>query len=715
METVVEQPPTGEGRQFSHYRIGGTLGEGGFGRVHLAWDERLAREVAIKFAVRDESGQRGLRYEAQRLAAQAHRAFVAVYALEEHAGQLALVMERIHGNTLAHALDRAGALPAERVLRLGTAVAEALAVAHHHGWAHGDLKPSNVMLTECGDVRILDFGAAAAIDPEQTVTTVSAQGVAGTLAYLAPERLLGARAGASGDIYALGLVLYEALKGVRDFEVDAAWGGLHRRLHGSAAGRRLPRSMDAALADLIERMTRRHAQDRPRSMSEVHRRLVKAQEQQRERGRKRADHRAVLGLIVMFGLFVMFVHDRDMRRTASLTGAEHTAGISDPVARAEQLLGEFDTSGAVAEAVALLEGRLAADPHDAGAAALLAIGYCLRYAGDERDEVWLKRARQAAEQAEREEPQQALVQAARGWVEEYLNNKAGAEGHYLRARRLDPDDRHALLGLARLYSQSDRAALAQRVLTDAMRRHPGDRGFVDTQGTLLYQQGDLAGAEQAFRRSILLKPSGVQAYVSLSGVLLRANRIDDGLHVLQQGLRHGSNGRLYGNLGTLLYMRGDYAEAATAFERALSDAKGSPNDYLKWANLGDTLRWLPGREAQAHAAHLRALQMVDTLLQRSPDSATLQSRSAVYAARLGQASLARQRIEAALGRGSNSADLQFRAALVAELGGARETALTHLQDAIARGYPTHMIASEPDLLALRRDRRYHRMLTGKPE
>ncbi|XMM86592.1 tetratricopeptide repeat protein [Stenotrophomonas maltophilia] len=307
------------------------------------------------------------------------------------------------------------------------------------------------------------------------------------------------------------------------------------------------------------------------------------------------------------------------------------------------------------------------------------------------------------------------MQAARGWVEEYLNNKADAEAHYLRARMLDPSDRHALLGLARLYAQSGRAGQAQQVLADAMRQLPADRSFVDTQGTLLYQQGDLAGAERAFRRSILLKPSGVQAYVSLSGVLLRANRLDEALHVLQQGLRQGSNGRLYGNLGTLLYMRGDYAEAATAFERALSDAKGSPNDYLKWANLGDTLRWLPGREAQAHAAHQRALQMVDTLLQRSPDSVTLQSRSALYAARLGQTSLARQRIDAALAGGNDNADLQFRAALVAELGGRREAALAHLQDAIARGYPAHMIAGEPDLLALRRDRRYHRMLTGKTE
>ena len=63
MDNVVEQPSTGAGQQFSHYRIGGTLGEGGFGRVCLAWDGRLAREVAIKFSIGDESGQRGLRYE----------------------------------------------------------------------------------------------------------------------------------------------------------------------------------------------------------------------------------------------------------------------------------------------------------------------------------------------------------------------------------------------------------------------------------------------------------------------------------------------------------------------------------------------------------------------------------------------------------------------------------------------------------------------------
>jgi hypothetical protein len=253
------------------------LGEGGFGRVHAAWDERLAREVAIKFASADRRRQEGLRYEAQRLASQRHRAFVGVFALEEWPEELAMVMELVRGRTLAQALGESGALPQEHVLRLGVEAAAALAEAHRSGWTHGDLKPSNLMLDEDGSLRILDFGAAAAIDPLDTVSTASGEPMAGTLAYLAPERLLGVRASARSDVYSLGLVLYEALTRRRGAEDAEARSALHRRLYGNDRGRVLPSRFDAELRALIECMTRRRAHDRPASMAQVHEALLRLQ------------------------------------------------------------------------------------------------------------------------------------------------------------------------------------------------------------------------------------------------------------------------------------------------------------------------------------------------------------------------------------------------------------------------------------------------------
>lgn len=698
-------------RHFSHYRIGAVLGEGGFGRVHAAWDERLARDVAIKFATAGAHGNAELRREAQQLAAQSHRAFVAVHGLEEHRGELAIVMERIRGSTLAQILALHGRIAQAPVIELGAEAAAALAVSHGLGWAHGDLKPSNLMLADDGSLRILDFGAGGALDPQQTMQASPTEEGGGTLRYLAPERLLGARASAAADIYSLGLVLFEALRGAATDEDPAPWPLLHQRLFGDRRGRRLPAGFDPVLAALIERMTRHRAQDRPSSMRQVHDCLRGLQADSRQASSACARRWRVAARVAVLALVVSIGQDRAGVADAVPAGTRSEAQRADPVAEAERLLADFDASGTLAQATTVLEGALSRHSGDATAASVLAIVYCLRYAGDERDEVWLDRARQAAALAEQQEPQLAVVQAARGWVEEYLGNRTDAEQHYRRALALDPGSRYALLGLARLYAGWNRGAEARTVLDEAIRRHPAERWFHDTLGGLLYQQNDLAGAERALRRSIALKPDGVQAYVSLSGVLLRAERSEAALQVLQQGLRHGSNGRLYGNLGTVLFARGDYVEAANAFERAISQASGSPNDYLKWANLGDALRWLPGREAQAHAAHTRALQMTSALLQRSPGSPTLASRSALYAARAGQLPLARQRMAEVLGKGADSADIRFRAAIVAELSGDRSQALQHLQRAIAQGYPPNMIASEPDLLALRRDRRYHQIIT----
>ncbi len=698
--------------RFGHYRLGRVLGEGGFGRVHAAWDERLQRTVAIKFVRGDQQRQETLRYEAQRLAAQLHPAFVEVYALEEYAGRLGMVMEFVRDRTLAEALRQDGPLPVDRALRFGIQAAGALAAAHRSGWAHGDIKPSNLMLDDGGMLRILDFGASAALDPLDTTSLSSGDVVAGTLAYLPPERLLGVRVDASGDIYSLGLVLYETLAGGPARSDGDGWRSL-QHLHGDQRGLVLPAGFDEGFRDLVERMTRRIPQARPPSMDQVLEDLLRLETSSTQRAavrRRTPWGRRTAAAALALCLLGLTAGERPRNHASGLGQAE--SSIAARVLAAERRMEDFDRPGALADAAARLERILKNEPTHAPAAALLGIVYCLRYAGDERDDIWLTRATEASRLAVRLEPQLALAHAARGWAEEYLGHDAQAESHYRHALTLDPSDRYALLGLARLHVASKRSADAAAVLQDALARHPRQRWFHDTLGTLAYQQGDLAGAERAFRKSIEIKPDGVQAYTSLSAILLRQQRPEAALAVLQQAMRHGANARLYGNLGTVLFALGRYGEAADAFEQAVSESRGSPNDYLKWANLADALRWLPGREADAREAYMSALRMSEVQLARYPDSVTLSSRVALYAARLGRFAQARERAESTIARAPRDADVLFRAALVAELSGSRDVAIERLRRAIEQGYPPHMIASEPDLLALRRDRRYHSMLTG---
>jgi serine/threonine-protein kinase len=239
-----------------------------------------------------------------------------------------------------------------------------------------------------------------------------------------------------------------------------------------------------------------------------------------------------------------------------------------------------------------------------------------------------------------------------------------------------------------------------------LRRHPGQRVFADALGTVHYLQGHYKEAEQAFRLSIRLQPDSSTAYANLDQALLRQGRGDEALQVVQQGLRVHPSADLYTNLGNVLFQRGDYVGAASAFERAVAAPAGNPNMYLGWANLGDTLLWIPGREAQARSAYARAKELLAPQLARAPSDVTLVSRMGLYAARSGDGAGAMTLTAKALALAPDSPDVHFRAALAYELLHHRELALDALARAKRLGYPASAIEAEPDFVALRRDARY---------
>ncbi len=318
----------------------------------------------------------------------------------------------------------------------------------------------------------------------------------------------------------------------------------------------------------------------------------------------------------------------------------------------------------------------------------------------------MRRADAASQLALAADDQLALAHAARAWTLEFLGRLDEAAHEYARARVLEPDNFDALLGHARLLTRQQRYPEAEQLLDHALARYPEERLFQDALGTLRYQRADYAGAETAFRRSIALKPDNVYAYGNLNAALLRQDRTEEALAVLQQGLKIRPDGRLYSNLGTVLYARGRYLEAVDAFERAVSPEHGSPNDYLKWANLADALRWVPGREADAREAYARTLALIAPKLDTGANDATVLSRAALYHAKLGEPERARELIAQALSLAPDNPDVRFRATVVSELGGDRAAAITHAARALALGYPRRLLDAEPELIALRGDRRY---------
>ena len=347
--------------------------------------------------------------------------------------------------------------------------------------------------------------------------------------------------------------------------------------------------------------------------------------------------------------------------------------------------------------------------HNADSAAAVAgmsLIHRFRYLSDAEDALWLQKADAAAQQAMRLNDQLALSQAAHALVLDAQGRSADALAASERALSLDPLEFfgwHAkLTALRKLRRYDDARATAEQ----AMQRFPQERVFADHLGTVFFEQGDYAAAERAFRLSLSIQPDAVYAYANLFGALMRQNRTDAALQALQQGLQIRPSARLFNNLGNAFFMKGDYVSAAAAFENAVSPQKGNPADYLMWANLADTLLWIPGRERQARDAYERARQLLAPRLARSPDHAVLVSRMGLYSARAGDKAKAEALSRRAVELAPDSADVRFRAGLGYELIGNREAALAEITRARALGYPAKFIEAEPDLIALRRDSKY---------
>jgi serine/threonine protein kinase/tetratricopeptide (TPR) repeat protein len=213
------------GTTLGRLRVTARLGAGGMGEVWRAEDPKLRRTVAIKrVSIRGRGGPdeaaRLLR-EGQRLSALNHPNIASVYDVLEQDGEIFLVMEYVEGQTLRQRMDQP--ININQFFDIAIQCADALTAAHERGILHSDIKPENVMLTDSGQVKLLDFGvarrlvAAGASDGAGTQTLSTLATVGGTPTYMAPEVLLGSLPDFRADVFSLGVVLYEMLGGRHPF------------------------------------------------------------------------------------------------------------------------------------------------------------------------------------------------------------------------------------------------------------------------------------------------------------------------------------------------------------------------------------------------------------------------------------------------------------------------------------------------------------------
>lgn len=242
------------------YRLNRPIASGGMAEVWEATDETLARRVAVKLLHphlgRDDSFVRRFRAEAVAAARLAHPSIVSVYDTFSADGMEAIVMELVVGTTMRADLDQHGPMRLEAVLAIGTQVADALGAAHASGLVHRDVKPANILLSADGRVLVTDFGIAKAAEGNDLT---SAGAMVGTAKYLAPEQVEGGPIDGRADLYALGVVLYEALTGVAPFaeETDAATAMARLHRYPTEPRRLRPEIPPATEAVVMQAMSRR--------------------------------------------------------------------------------------------------------------------------------------------------------------------------------------------------------------------------------------------------------------------------------------------------------------------------------------------------------------------------------------------------------------------------------------------------------------------------
>ena len=213
-----------EGDRLGRYTIRGLLGKGGWGEVYEAVDPELERPVALKLLPRelalDPAMRRRFAQEARTVAALDHPNIVTIHSIEEADDRHFITMQLVRGRTLAEMIP-SGGMPPTELFRVAVPLTEAVAAAHAKGVTHRDLKPANVMVTDDGQVKVLDFGLAKLIPPDDGETLESGPTltgtVIGTLNYMSPEQLRGEEADQRSDIFSLGVILYEMAAGKLPF------------------------------------------------------------------------------------------------------------------------------------------------------------------------------------------------------------------------------------------------------------------------------------------------------------------------------------------------------------------------------------------------------------------------------------------------------------------------------------------------------------------
>jgi serine/threonine protein kinase/lipoprotein NlpI len=604
------------GQIIGPYRIERPLGVGGMGEVYLAEHIKLEKKVAIKFLPpylqTDEAAKRRLLREAQAAAKLEHPGICAVYEVNDETDQSFIVMQYVDGETLA---DRIKSRPLDlrEAVDITIQIAEALTEAHSRGIVHRDIKPGNVMITPRGQVKVLDFGLAKAVDT-QSAASVSIDNQLmlsrpgdrpGTPPYMSPEQARGKPVDARGDLFAVGVILYECIAGTRPFVGNTTSEILDQiRVYNPPPPSNFSPGIPTLLDSIVLKALAKRSRDRYQSAVELLEDLHAV--------RSQLDFRDPLPTIPMLGAreptrwssaWTTISNVVGKRRAlVSVTALVFCLAIGmitvaivgqfrqpyHPTAAALRSYNIGTThlrNGAYFEASKALQEAVKADDKFALAHARLAEAYTeLDYSDKAKDEII--RAERLVRELRMQQSDALYLRALTNMV---LRDFGPAVESYQQIAReaAAPDKANVYLDLGRAYEKNDQLKEARENYKQATTLAPQDPAGFLRLGVVCGQSQDYVCAFDALQNAESL----YQALSSNEGVT----------EVLYQR-------------GFLLIYQVKLPEARTQLEKSLEIARAIENQYqlIRVLQLLSTVSALEGHIAQAEQQATEALQLAQT-------------------------------------------------------------------------------------------------------
>jgi serine/threonine-protein kinase len=289
---------------------------------------------------------------------------------------------------------------------------------------------------------------------------------------------------------------------------------------------------------------------------------------------------------------------------------------------------------------------------------------------------------------------------------------ADAVTAYRGALTAQPNNFDATLGLARAYDAADDGVRSEETYKRAIVLQPAYFGGYSKLAGFYFNRGRWDAAAKAFKKVTQLTPDNARAYANLGACYFQLGQFSGALEAFEKSVDLEPTDLAWSNIGTVQYYLGRYGDSAAAFENALALL---PTHFENWANLGDALRLIPGREAKAVQAYERGIELARTELATDPDHVLARSYLAMCLAKTGKTADAREQLRRALPPGPDRPELLFNAAIVANRGGTPAEAVAYLARALRAGFNPTIIRNEPELANLRNRDDFETVLRQHPE